>query len=324
MQRKETRKRVCFYRKATFQPNFELATGTPLPRFTLEEALQIAIDEQITKKEVIQLQANELDYIETIDIKDKGLMKISPSGRAGVIYMVRKGDFVAASNQTDLGSELIQAQIKDEQNNPKDPAINMTYFAVIGNHVAYFSEMGGADARLTYFFNDLLKRQTKTIEEFFTLELQPLFNPNVRERIKKHGVKRIGINSNTKAVVCNGFLERLKAAVLWEGEAGDNIIVPDSVKASVNTCHFTCYITADAKDAGIKQDALGKYVSALTDEQLLGLSLTLGDDSTVREGEVSASGKLDVEFINGVISPTSAKLRLGKWLHDAIANKTIS
>lgn len=321
----ELRTRTLHYRKARYIRYAELANEVPLPNISLESAIIEAL--KIVKKrgEAVAREVNELNYIEQLDNAWGGFVQ-ERLGHTGIIFTARSGDMVAAKGEGENGSTIILAQPKDSNNEPRDPATKIVYFAILGNHITYFSDATNADERLKDFINWLLKRKTNIISEFFGIEFDAKFPTNVRARILNHGVKQIHLNSQTDVTIINGLTDRLKSLIFdTTAQEGEAIVeTPAERRAALNACHFSLSISTGKRDIGLKQEALAFYCSNLSDRDLMQMSLVLGDDSQVKQGELITTAKAEILYTNGVISKESARNQLVDWLIRLDKDKTIS
>lgn len=321
----ELRTRTLHYRKAKYIRYAEIANDVPLPDLSIESAIIEALKIFRDKGEDVSREINELNYIEQLD-NSWGGFKQEKLGHSGIIFTARSGDMVAAKGEGENGSTIILAQPKDSNNEPRDPATKIVYFAISGNHITYFSDATNADERLKEFINWLLKRKTNIISEFFGIEFDAKFPINVRERIQQHGVKQIHLNSQTNVTIINSLTDRLKSIIFdTPAQEGDAIVeTPAERRAALNACHFSLSISTGKRDIGLKQEALAFYCSNLPDRDLMQMSLVLGDDSQVKQGELMTTTKADIIYTNGVISKESARNQLIDWLIRLDIDKTKS
>lgn len=250
----------------------------------------------------------------------EGYKAMTPRGHAGAIYLTRKGDQVPASSNVEGVPKLTQASIGNDGENALDPATSIIYFSIIGNHLAYFSQSPKADFRLATFFNWLLKDRTKVIDNFYTLELRATLNTDVKEHIAKHGIKEISLNSNTAINFCDGIMDVIIQAIMGNPQNVSSTIKYNESNREMllRACSCSLKISTGLKDRGLKQEALGYYISKLSDEEIAELQLTLGDGSQVKQGEITKSGNIDIEYKFGVASPYSSKRALTAWLENNI------
>lgn len=311
----EKRSRTLHYRKAKYVKYCEIARDEPLPSLSLEEAFIKALTKISEQGETVERVVDNFNYTEQLDNSGGGFIA-EKLGHSGIIFTARRGDMVAAKGESERGATVIMAQPKDINNAPRDPATKIVYFAIYGNHVVYFSDSSNSDERIRGFLNWLLKTKTNIISEFFGIELEAKLTSNIKARIKRHGVKQIHLNSNTEATVINNFSDKLKALFFnFSTQERDAIIeTPADRRAALNACQFSLTISTGKKDTGIKQEALAFYCANLSDNDLAQLSLVLGDGSRVKEGELITETKVDIVFLQGVISPTSARKSLVDWL----------
>lgn len=325
---RELRKRKVYYRVAKFEHHLsnelnyhEKGETVLLP--SLEDLIIQGLTQLNSHEYPIERQIDFLGYKQRLSLIN-GKMKCIKNCRVSALFSFREGDCVPAIGKDSMGARIIPEYVRTEQGELLDLAQEAVFFAIAGNHIAYYSDSHNADKKLQEFIEWFLFTKCKIFSNHITMHLESQINRTLREGIQKYGVKKICLTPSTSVTVSGSLLDDLKAAFINRLPDLKNSIIQEDLnwgrKAALEKCSFQLTITTGRGDSGIRQEALQYYCLQLNDAELAELKIELSNGDVYKQGDIVTSGSVSIEYISGVINQYSALNALSEWLETTLSN----
>lgn len=320
---REKRQRKVHYRVAKFEHHLEQElnnTDDFLCKLSLEEMVTAALMTLKEEKKPIERKIDLYGYKQELSLVDGKMSQLNQCCVSALISY-RIGDCVPAIGLDSNGRRIISEHVRTEQGELLDPAQEIIFIAISGNNIAYYSDLHSADKKLNEFLIWLLE-QGHILKNNISMHLESRVSRSLREKIQKHGIKRIHLNDSTamKVSISGGLLDDMKRVILDRLSRCNEPIVCDGLlqgrKAALESCSFQLTISTGRGNTGIKQEALQYYCLQLSDAELENFKIELDNGEVYSHGDIVTSGSVCIEYDRGVISQYSALCAISRWLKD--------
>lgn len=255
--------------------------------------------------------------------------------KAGVIYVTEEGKQVTAEEETEYGKHIVGAhpaivKNSDEEGTHEEqrgaaeriqlaPLANgVTYFAVCGNYVAYFSDSPNAANRMRSFFEYLLKSLSKVIPENAILHLENKLIINPRIAVNHGGISAIHYQFGG-ILEENSIEQQIQSTI--NGKIQGNELDKLRHEAILQQCNIQLLVSPGRGNKGIKDDTLKTLANSMSDTELEHTIIVFKDGNVLRGSQICPNGRVNVEVNNGVPSQASALRAISKWLSKLIETR---
>lgn len=253
----------------------------------------------------------------------------------GTLYHEQIG-LKSATSEKPVGAlpHLGEGTIVNDDGEKRELATNRLYFAVQGNHVAYVADTGRADGRLECFLQWLLT-QGGILDEHDSVGLKKVIANDVKDLIKKHGVKEVSIRKRQ---------ELLGDAISQDGEKSIFRILKDAllrrdplVETAEETARRCCtkqdhqwgkvksklVLYLDKKDVDA-EDLMNLIAEGLMENDEDSLVIDLNGDKQIKGNEVTLTGFVYFPCHGGITNQYEAMGEVAKWLTKYVESGSLS
>lgn len=320
---REKRLRKVHYRVARFEHHLDQElnnTDGILYGLSLEDMVVAALMALKEENKTIERKIDLYGYKQELSLVDGKMSRLNQCCVSALISY-RIGDRVPAISLDSKGTRIVSEHVRTEQGELLDPAQEIIFIAISGNNIAYYSDLHSADKKLNDFLIWLLE-QGHILKNNISMHLESRVSRSLREKIQKHGIKRIHLNSSTAMTVSGsgGLLDDMKRVILERLSSSNEPIICDDLlqgrKAALESCSFQLIISTGRGNTGIKQEALQYYCLQLSDAELEDIKIELDNGEVYSHGDIVTSGSVNIEYDSGVISQYSALYTISRWLKD--------
>ena len=259
--------------------------------------------------------------------------------KSGVLYIKEEGKQVAAEEETKHGKHIVGAQPAIVRNTtstasteniiaiPQQNAASIrlapladgvTYFAVCGNYIAYFSDSGNASNIMKSFFEHLIKSLSKVIPQNAVIHEEKKIMVDPLIAVQHGGIKDIHY-------MFGHISEEDSMASLLQSAIKTKIRGDELSKcrheAILQKCKVQLLVAPGRGSRGLKDETLKTLVYSMSDTELENTIITFKDGDVLTGKEIRPNGHIQVETDKGIPVQRSAQQAISKWLADLIENR---
>lgn len=319
------KKKTVHYLRYIVEHTAEYLNDVTYVEKTFEDYIKTAIKGLVQEGAVEQILDSEGKKM-SLSLYKKELIQLN-SCTTGELYVTKEGKKVAAEAREKDGCHVVAAQavVRQETENaeghnlrPVNPAEQVTYFAISGNHVAYCSDSPSARTKMLSFFEFLLKTKTKILPISSVINEQTDITVDPKIELAHKGLSRIRYNfsnGGSESDIDVQINEILKNKMPGNGL---NKLHHAAILQELNT---KLSISLGQKNKGQKRETLKLLLGSMSDEELEKTEVVFVDGHKMKGSQFRPDTRIMVRYESDVPVSSDAQFQLSKWLKDFISNR---
>lgn len=321
------KRKTVHYLQYTIHHTDSYKSGVTYVEKTFEEYLEEAITLMANENSIEMPITTEGKKI-ALSLYKKALIRLNGCV-TGELYVTQAGKKIAAEAREEEGCHIVPAQPYIPQNTNKngesasnfrtaDPAEQVTYFAISGNHVAYCSDSSSARSKMLMFFEYLFKTKTHILptESIIHEETDIFVDPKLELEHKGLSCIRYSFSNNGAA----DDLDVQIQGIINNKIPGNGISkIQNSAILQELTTKLT--ISLGRKNRGMKMETLKKLLCSMSESELAKTLVIFSDGHKMQGTMFRPDSKINVLHDSDVPVSSDAQKKLSTWLNEFISRR---